>query len=153
MPAALEPVDPSGNPDLGGVFAPVDNELDVADLPVVGKIPEDLRGAYLRNGPNVKFPPLGSYTYPLDGDGMIHGVWLADGRARYRNRYVLTKGLEAEMRAGRALWGGLMTPAVPPAELAGPDQDPEGFKLLPHINIVRHAHRSLALAEGLLPTK
>jgi carotenoid cleavage dioxygenase-like enzyme len=151
MRAALKPVDPASNPYLNGVFAPVDDALDVADLPVRGRIPEDLRGAYLRNGPNVKFPPLGSYTYPLDGDGMIHGLWLADGRARYRNRYVMTKGLKAEIRAGRALWGGLMTPAVPPAELAGPDPDPEGFKLLPDINIVRHAHRFLALAEGTAP--
>jgi carotenoid cleavage dioxygenase-like enzyme len=70
------------------------------------------------NGPNPKFPPLGSYTYPLDGDGMIHGVWLADGKARYRNRYVLTEGLAAEMKAGSALWGGVMTPAAPPAALA-----------------------------------
>ena len=151
MAAALKPVDPASNPYLNGVFAPVDDGLDVADLPVLGKIPEDLRGAYLRNGPNTKFPPLGSYTYPLDGDGMIHGLWLADRRARYRNRYVLTKGLKAEMRAGRALYGGLMTPAVPSAELAGPDPDPEGFKLLPDINIVRHAHRFLALAEGTAP--
>jgi carotenoid cleavage dioxygenase-like enzyme len=151
MAAALKPVDPASNPYLNGVFAPVDDGLDVADLRVIGKIPEDLRGAYLRNGPNAKFPPLGSYTYPLDGDGMIHGLWLADGRARYRNRYVMTKGLKAEISAGRALYGGLMTPAVPPAEFAGPDPDPEGFKLLPDINIVRHAHRFLALAEGTAP--
>jgi carotenoid cleavage dioxygenase-like enzyme len=146
-----EPIDPAGNPYLSGVFAPVDNELDVGDLPVIGKIPEDLRGVYLRNGPNAKFPPLGSYTYPLDGDGMIHGVWLADGRAHYRNRYVLTKGLAAEIRAGRALWGGLLTPVTPPFEPAGPDPDPEGFKLTPFINIVRHAHRFLALNEGTAP--
>jgi carotenoid cleavage dioxygenase-like enzyme len=151
MPAVPKPIDRASNPYLNGVFAPVDDGLDVADLPVRGKIPEDLHGAYLRNGPNVKFPPLGSYTYPLDGDGMIHGIWLADGRARYRNRYIMTKGLKAEIRAGRALWGGIMTPVVPPAELAGPDQDPEGFKLLPDINIVRHAHRFLALAEGTAP--
>ena len=151
MEQELKPIDPAGNPYLSGAFAPVDDEIDAADLPVTGKIPEDLRGVYLRNGPNPKFPPLGSYTYPLDGDGMIHGVWLADGRARYRNRYVLTKGLKAEIRAGRALWGGLMTFAVPPADLVGPDQDPEGDKLLPGINIVRHAHRFLALAEGTAP--
>jgi carotenoid cleavage dioxygenase-like enzyme len=118
---------------------------------VVGRIPDDLRGVYLRNGPNPKFPPLGSYTYPLDGDGMIHGVWLADGKARYRNRYVLTKGLAAEMKAGRALWGGVMTPAAPPAALAGPDPDPGGDKVLPDINIVRHAHMFLALGEGVAP--
>ena len=151
MAAAHGPIDPAGNPYLSGPFAPVDDELDAARLPVIGRIPGDLRGVYLRNGPNMKFPPLGSYTYPLDGDGMIHGVWLDDGQARYRNRYVLTKGLQAEIRAGRALWGGLMTPVRPPASLAGPDQDPGGDKLLPDINIVRHAHRFLALAEGNAP--
>lgn len=151
MAGVLKPVNPASNPHLSGIFAPVDNELDVAELPVIGKIPEDLRGAYLRNGPNAKFPPLGSYTYPLDGDGMIHGIWLADGRARYRNRYVLTKGLKAEIRAGRALWGGIMTPTLPPTELVGPDHDPEGCKLLPGINIIHHAHRFLALGEGSAP--
>jgi carotenoid cleavage dioxygenase-like enzyme len=56
MAAALGPIDPASNPYLNGVFAPVDDEFDVADLPVIGNIPEDMRGAYLRNGPNVKFP-------------------------------------------------------------------------------------------------
>lgn len=151
MNGALKPIDPATHPDLTGVLAPVDDELSATDLPVAGHIPDDLQGVYLRNGPNPKFPPLGSYTYPLDGDGMIHGVWLADGKARYRNRYVLTKGLEAEIRAGRALWGGIMTPASPPAALAGPDPDPEGYKVLPDINIIRHAHRFLALGEGVAP--
>jgi carotenoid cleavage dioxygenase-like enzyme len=151
MEGEFKPIDPAANPYLSGVFAPIDAELDAVDLPVIGRIPKDLRGVYLRNGPNPKFPPLGSYTYPLDGDGMIHGVWLANGRARYRNRYVLTKGLKAEIRAGRALWGGVMTPATPPADLAGPDQDPGGDKALPDINIVRHGHRFLALAEGTAP--
>lgn len=153
MVRRLEPVDMATERYLSGVFAPVDTEIEADALPVIGKIPADLRGVYLRNGPNPKFPPLGSYTYPLDGDGMIHGVWLADGRARYRNRYVLTKGLAAEIRAGRALWGGLMTFAAPSADLAGPDPDPDpdGNKALPGISVVRHAHRFLALAEGTAP--
>jgi carotenoid cleavage dioxygenase-like enzyme len=140
-PVGLEPVDPAANPYLGGVFAPVDEECDAPDLPIEGRIPEDLHGVYLRNGPNPKFPPLGSYTYPLDGDGMVHGIRLAEGKARYRNRYVLTRGLVAEIRAGRALWGGLMTPAASPG----------GTKALPGINIIRHAHRFLALGEGDAP--
>jgi carotenoid cleavage dioxygenase-like enzyme len=151
MNGSSKPVDPVSNPYLSGAFAPVDSELDVADLPVIGKLPEDLHGAYLRNGPNAKFPPLGSYTYPFDGDGMIHGVWLTEDRAHYRNRYVLTKGLRAEIRAGHALWGGLMTPVTPPAGLVGPDQEPDGSKSTPFINIVRHGHRFLALNEGTAP--
>jgi hypothetical protein len=45
-----------GNAAVGGnreetvvvsAFAPVDDEIDTLDLPVIGKIPEDLRGIYL----------------------------------------------------------------------------------------------------------
>jgi carotenoid cleavage dioxygenase-like enzyme len=39
-------------PYLNGVFAPIDNEIVAADLPVIGKLPDDLCGVYLRNGPN-----------------------------------------------------------------------------------------------------
>ena len=82
-----------------------------AQLPIVGTLPVDLTGTYVRNGPNPVFTPLGSYTYPLEGDGMLHGVWLEGGRARYANRTVRTQSLRAEERAGRALFGGIMTPA------------------------------------------
>ena len=64
MNGSLKLIDPATVSHLSGVFAPVDAEIDAADLPVAGKVPEDLRGVYLRNGPNPKFPPLGSYTYP-----------------------------------------------------------------------------------------
>lgn len=106
-----DPVDNSTIPTLSGVFAPVHDERDAADLVVHGEIPADLRGAYLRNGPNPLFPPLGSYTFPLEGDAMLHGIWVDDdGSVRYRNRTVWTPQLRLEQRAGKALWAGLMTP-------------------------------------------
>jgi Retinal pigment epithelial membrane protein len=58
MNGPLIVIDPAAVSHLSGVFAPVDEVIDVADLPVVGKVSEDLRGVYLRNGPNPKFPPL-----------------------------------------------------------------------------------------------
>ena len=151
MPRALATIDPADNPDLCGPLAPVHREIDVLDLPVVGKIPDDLRGVYLRNGPNPKFPPLGSYNYPYDGDGMIHGVWLADGKARYQNRYVMSRRLQAETAAGRALWGGLVTPFMPPVSPLVPDPDSSDCRLQPSINIVHHGHRFLALSECAVP--
>src|SRR6476620_4045846 len=97
----------SDDPYLGGNFAPVGRELDAADLPVIaGRIPPDLSGAYMRNGPNPLFKPI-SFTYPMDGDGMIHAVYLDNGRARYRNRFVATTSLAVERRAGHAVYGGL----------------------------------------------
>jgi carotenoid cleavage dioxygenase len=78
----LEVVDPAANAHLSGRFAPVHREVDDDDLAVEGTLPADLTGTYVRNGPNPRFTPLGSYTYPMEGDGMLHGVWLESGRAR-----------------------------------------------------------------------
>jgi carotenoid cleavage dioxygenase len=148
----LDLVNPADNAFLRGGFEPVHQEIGADGLSVEGALPPDLTGVYLRNGPNPRFPPLGSYTYPLEGDAMIHGVWIEGGRARYRNRWVRTKGFLAEERAGRALFGGLMTPAFVDQKLLGPEPDPGWpFKLDPFINVVRHGGRYLALAEGFPP--
>jgi carotenoid cleavage dioxygenase len=149
---SLDAVDPATVAELSGRFEPVDTEIDVTELPVEGELPRDLTGAYFRNGSNPRFNPLGSYTYPLEGDGMVHGLWLEEGRARYANRWVRTKGMEAEERAGRALFGGLLTPSFVDTALLGPDPDPGWpFRLDPFIHVVHHAGRYLALPEGTPP--
>jgi carotenoid cleavage dioxygenase len=139
----------SDNPHLGGNFAPVGTELDATDLPVIaGRIPADLSGAYMRNGPNPLFKPI-SFTYPLDGDGMIHAVYLDNGRARYRNRFVCTRGLAAERRAGHAIYGGLMRPIPVDPALVGADGDPGPFKNGAFISVLRHGGHLLALSEAM----
>ncbi len=143
--------DPAGSPFLNGIFAPTQSELDETPVAVIsGAVPADLDGTYYRNGPNSRFAPLGSYTFPLDGDGMLHAVHFRAGRATYRNRYVRTPSMAAEERAGRALWGGVATPIMPSAEQVGPELA-TCYKDLPDINVVRHAGRLLALAESARP--
>ena len=95
------------NPFLQGNFAPWREEGELRNLPVAGEIPRELNGTYFRNGPNPAFAPLGRYHW-FDGDGMVHAVTLEDGRAVYRNRYVLSRGLREEQEAGRALYRGLL---------------------------------------------
>jgi carotenoid cleavage dioxygenase-like enzyme len=140
---------PSPSPYLQGNCAPIEDELDVDDLQVTGHVPEALQGVFLRNGPNQQFAPMGRY-HVFDGDGMVHGVELGEGRARYRNRWVESRGLAAERRAGRALFGGL-------SEFTFPDQavlDELGLmKNTANTNIIRHGGRYLALMEGGLPTE
>src|SRR3954469_23338603 len=99
--ADLEPQAPTLNPWLQGNFAPVPDELTTGPLAVTGEIPAALRGDYLRNGFNPAVAPRPSYHW-FDGDGMIHSVSLADGTARYRNRWVQTRALKAELREGRS---------------------------------------------------
>ncbi len=102
------------NPFLLGPYAPVGREVTADDLPVIGEIPKDLYGVYLRNGPNPVFQPRGRYHW-FDGDGMVHAITFCDGRATYRNRWVRTAGFLAEQQAGRALWPGLMERPDPSA--------------------------------------
>ncbi|MCO5319283.1 MAG: carotenoid oxygenase family protein [Microthrixaceae bacterium] len=144
----LETVDVGSVPQLQGIFAPVTRELDRVALEVTqGSLPEDINGSYLRNGPNPRFTPLGSYTYPLDGDGMVHGVSFGAGEAHYTNRFVRTPALDVEEAAGRALWPGIMTGSFPSAEDVG-EELAGSFRDMVDINVIRHAGRILALAEG-----
>ncbi|GAA4776207.1 carotenoid oxygenase family protein [Actinomycetospora chlora] len=150
VPSGPPPVDAVHDPHLSGLFEPVIDEIDAGDLEVIGELPPDMDGTYLRNGPNPRFTPLGSYVYPLEGDGMVHGLVVSEGRARYSNRFVHTPMLDAEIAAGRALWGGLMTGYTPGADEVGPSL--AGLtKDLPDINVVRHGGKLLALAESNPP--
>ncbi len=94
------------HPYRTGAWRPQVNEWDAFDLDVTGRLPADLDGVYLRNTENPLRPPIKRY-HPFDGDGMVHAVAFQDGRASYRNRFVLTDGLLAEEAAGEALWAGI----------------------------------------------
>lgn len=99
---------PSNHPYLNGAWTPLHEEVDATDLDVIeGVIPTDIDGIYVRNTENPVQQPLGRY-HPFDGDGMIHMIDFKGGRANYRNRFVRTRGFQAEQEAGQALWGGLM---------------------------------------------
>ena len=128
------------NPFLTGNFAPVREEISADRLTVIGKIPSDLNGTFVRNGPNPQFPPKGRYHW-FDGDGMLHGVRLCNGQSQYCNRYVRTKGFEIERAEGKAIWTGILEP---------PQMDnPYGpYKNTGNTALVWHDGRLLALWEG-----
>ena len=71
-----------------GNFQAVTTEETISLLHVSGTIPADLSGLFVRNGSN---PPTGTSPHWFLGDGMIHGVRIEKGKAKwYRNRYVKT---------------------------------------------------------------
>lgn len=96
-------------PALSGNNAPVHQEDLFEDLPVIGEMPRDFAGLYVRNGPNAFFAPTWRY-HAYDGDGMLHAVRFDHGRVSYRNRWVRTEALREEQAAGRTLWKGLKEP-------------------------------------------
>jgi carotenoid cleavage dioxygenase-like enzyme len=118
---------------LRGNGAPVAEERTVTDLRVVGSIPPELDGRYVRNGAN---PVTGMADHPFLGDGMIHGIRLRDGNAEwYRNRYVKTPFIDQPERAVIDVDSSLTDMAASKA----------------NTNIIGHAGKLLALEEGHFP--
>lgn len=109
---------------LSGNFAPTFTEHTETKLAVTGSIPPELNGRYFRNGAN---PESGESVHWFAGNGMIHGIELANGRANwYRNRYV-------------------RTPALPSMGADG-TEDPR-TQSLANTHIISHAGKILALEE------
>ena len=99
--------DDDDHPYRTGAWRPQLAEWDATELDVVGDLPSDLEGVYLRNTENPLFPSIGRY-HPFDGDGMLHALYFHGGQADYRNRFVRTRGLAAEVEAGAPLWAGII---------------------------------------------
>ncbi|HPY23371.1 MAG TPA: carotenoid oxygenase family protein [Mycobacterium sp.] len=115
---------------LRGNYAPVEDELTAYDLSVEGAIPPELDGWYLRNGSNPR-TPTGHWFV---GDGMIHGVRIEGGAARwYRNRWVRTESFDK------------------PFPLYNPDGTRNLRSSVANTHVVNHAGRTLALVESSLP--
>ena len=116
---------------LKGNFAPVEREVEAFDLPVSGALPPELTGVFMRTGPNPAREPSPHWFL---GDGMIHGVRLEKGKARwYRNRYVDTVLRQRNVST----------------------RDPSVFMdrtaSTANTNIARHGGRILALEEAHFP--
>ena len=69
------------HPYMNGAWTPNFDEYDADDMEVIGEIPRQLSGAYMRNGSNQQFEPRGPY-HLFDGDGMIHAFTFDDFELR-----------------------------------------------------------------------
>jgi 8'-apo-carotenoid 13,14-cleaving dioxygenase len=85
-------------------FAPVETEVTAVDLPIIGEMPKELNGRYLRNGPNpITLPDADSHHWFV-ADAMVHGLCLQEGKAAwYRNRYVGSDSVAQQL--GRPISG------------------------------------------------
>ena len=111
-------------------FAPTFEERTDYDLKVIGHIPESLQGTLLRNGAN---PQSGESAHWFLGNGMLHGVRIEAGQAKwYRNRYVKTPLF---LKPDGDVMDGLGDMTMSAA----------------NTNVIQHAGKIMALEEGHCP--
>ena len=121
-------LDPKKYWHLQGNWAPVQEEKNIDELEVIGEIPKELNGQYIRNGMN---PRSGYSDHWFFGNGMVHGINIQNGRASYKNRYVKTPYYEDDMDMMSSSFDLKASPA--------------------NTHVIRHAGKILTLEEAHLP--
>ncbi|WP_101757964.1 carotenoid oxygenase family protein [Oceanicoccus sp. KOV_DT_Chl] len=145
-------MDLSAFPYLQGNYAPVTEESDFGpdELRVEGTIPKKLLGAFMRDGANVAYQP-NHYVYPLDGDGMVHAVYLKDGEATYKNRWVETSHLKTERQFDRLIYGSVGKLLEVPQDVIDAGGEPSPVRNTANTNVLYHGGKLFAMWEGGFP--
>lgn len=94
------------HPYLSGIHEPMTHENTLEGLQVVGRIPKQLDGRYMRIGPNPVTEENPADYHWFAGDGMGHAIRIKDGHALwYHNRWMrsnlVSDTLNEERKPGR----------------------------------------------------
>lgn len=109
------------NPTLIG-FANVEGDFVPKQLRVEGKIPKDLRGMFVRNGPAKHERGELRYRHLFEGDGMIQQFTIADSKIAHQGKFLQTPKFVREEKAGRFLFSGPDTKIADSIGVASADQ-------------------------------
>ncbi len=130
------------NPMLLGWRGVSAGRLD-GEARVEGRLPEELRGTFYRNGPALHQRFGLRYRHWFDGDGMVQ-AYRFDGRGvSHRGRVLMTPKLAREEAAGRRLFSGFATRVEGGERLLRPDDINTA-----NISVLDHHGELLALWEG-----
>ncbi|PZQ72503.1 MAG: carotenoid oxygenase [Variovorax paradoxus] len=120
-------------------------QADVAPMPLKlhGRLPPDLRGAFLRNGPARHTLGGQRYHHWFDGDGMVQKYEIGAGGIVHRGRFVRTEKFAADSAAGHPVRAAFGT-SLPGME---PITSPDSINVA-NTSLVSHGGEFLALWEG-----
>lgn len=120
-------------------------QADLAPQPMQlrGKLPKDLRGTLLRNGPAQHSLGEVRYQHWFDGDGMIQQYRFSDQGLAHQARFLRTHKFKEENAAGRRLHHSFGTQVAGGTPMASADAGN-----VANTSVVHHAGETLALWEG-----
>jgi carotenoid cleavage dioxygenase-like enzyme len=124
-------------------------EGEIPDCEVVGKIPDDIDGAFYRVGAEWFYPPKFPDDAILSADGYVSMFRIRKGRVAYRGRWVRTEHFNRNLAAGRQLYGYYRNPYTDDDEVRDPTRP--NLRTVANTAPVAHAGRLYALKEDGLP--
>ncbi|KAJ9448124.1 Apocarotenoid-15 [Diplonema papillatum] len=114
---------------------------------IEGKLPDGLKGTFLRNGPGVTEVYGTPLKHPIDGDGMVCALSFSNGGVHFRSRYVRSRSHEDEKRARRMLYPGQMGSRPP----KGGGKPKKAWRDPSHTNVFYWGGKLLTCHEYALP--
>jgi all-trans-8'-apo-beta-carotenal 15,15'-oxygenase len=95
----------AAHPELIGL-ASVESDYSPSDLHIEGKLPKDLQGHFLRNGPAKHERACERYEHWFEGDGMVHKFSFGENKITHMGKFIRTPKFVEEEQAQRFLYSG-----------------------------------------------
>ncbi|HTV53242.1 MAG TPA: carotenoid oxygenase family protein [Steroidobacteraceae bacterium] len=136
---------------LHGFNQPMRFEADVFDCEVIGRIPSDFTGAYVRVGPEFYFPQKFEDDGAVDGDGYINLFRFKGGIVDYKSRWVKTWRWHKDREAHRQLFGKYRNPFTDDPSIREQTLARPYLRSSANTHTLAHAGKLFALKEDSLP--
>ncbi|WP_285031453.1 carotenoid oxygenase family protein [Mycolicibacterium sp. lyk4-40-TYG-92] len=131
---------------LLGMYRAAPEHPDEVVLPIIGSVPQELRGTLYRNGPADWESGGFNGVHPFDGDGLVVKFTITGGTVKFRSRYVDTPKRRKELRGAGDRIRGVYTQARRLRDNIG-----RGPADAANTHAVVHADRLLALSDAGRP--
>jgi carotenoid cleavage dioxygenase-like enzyme len=132
-------------------FTSLEREIEIAHLPVNGKLPFWLSGALVRNGPAKFEVGAQKYRHWFDGLAMLHCFTFKDGTVSYANKFLQSHDYTVSTAKGKITCSTFATdPCRSIFQRVLSIFSPKGTENA-NVNVTRLADRFLAITETPLP--
>jgi carotenoid cleavage dioxygenase-like enzyme len=132
-----------------GFFAPMRFEADITDCEVIGKIPADLNGAFVRVGGEFLYPSKFPDDAPLNSDGYVSSFRFRNGAVSFHGKWVKTHRYQQQVAAQRQLYGYYRNPYTDDDSVKDPKRP--NLRTVSNTSPIAHAGKLFTLKEDGLP--
>jgi len=137
------------DPTQVGFFAPMRFEADIGDCEVIGRIPSDLNGAFVRVGGEWLYPPKFPDDAVLNMDGYVSSFRFRNGGVSFKGRWIKTHRYLQQVAAQKQLYGYYRNPFTDDESVRDPKRP--NLRTVSNTAPIAHGGKLFTLKEDGLP--